>query len=170
MRHLLAMALLALLLSPSAGFAHGDATTSDPAPGQRLEAVPSRIEIDFSEPPAKDSRYAVRDGCRLDVFAGAEGKGRDKILNLSGGEPGTWTVSYNVISAIDGHQTQDRFTFKVAGTKDCRPPSDDETPGDDDAAFPVIPDDDPVSFPVVPVAIGAAIMMGAVAIRLIASR
>lgn len=169
MRRALAFALLAVLLAPSAALAHGDATTSDPSPGQRVDAVPSRIEIDFSEPPSKDSRYVVRDGCKLDVFAGAEGKGEDKVLKVSGGEPGTWTVSYNVISATDGHQTQDRFTFKVAGNGDCSAPSDEETPEEGDALPPGASEEEPGSFPVVPVAIGAAILVVAIVIRRMSS-
>ena len=169
MSRLSAFALLSLFLLPSVALAHGDATTSNPAAGRRLDAVPSRIDIDFSEPPTKDSKYAVRDGCRSDVFAGVEGKGEKKTLNVAGGQPGTWTVSYNVISATDGHQTQDRFTFKVAGKKECREPSNRETPGDD-GALPPGPEDDPGSFPVVPVAIGGAIVLGAIAIRFMSSR
>ena len=166
--------LIAMLLVPSTASAHGDVTTTAPAAGGRVKQPPSTISISFSEPPTQDSKYTVIDGCGDDVLAAVEGKDTDKTLVVSGGNPGKWKVSYNVISATDGHRSSDRFSFTVAGKKDCGgPPGDpdsEKSPEIGDAAPPVTPDDEPASFPVVPFAIGGAIVLGAIAVRLLASR
>lgn len=165
---LVSIAFLMILAAPIGASAHGDVTTTAPAAGGRVKQPPTSISISFSEPPSNDSKYTVVDGCGDDVFAGVEGKGTDKTLLVAGGNPGRWKVSYNVISATDGHRSSDRFSFTVAGKKDCEPTSE-ESPDIGEAAPPVTPDE-PASFPVVPVAIGGAIVVGAIAIRLLASK
>lgn len=161
--------LLAIMVAPTPAVAHGDVTTSVPAPGARVEQPPAGISISFSEPPTKDARYSVVDGCGEEVFSSVEGKGTDKTLVVSGGSSGRWKVSYGVISATDGHRSSDRFSFTVAGKKECEPETD-PSPSIGDAAPPIPPDDEPASFPVVPVGIGAVIVAGAVAIRFLSSR
>ena len=164
--------LIAMLLAPAGASAHGDVTTTAPAAGGRVKQPPTGISISFSEPPTQDSKYTVVDGCGNDVLAGVEGKGTDKTLVVSGGKPGKWKVSYNVISATDGHSSSDRFAFTVAGKKECGGPpgTGEESPEIGEAAPPISPDDEPASFPVVPVAIGGAIVVAAIAVRLLASR
>jgi methionine-rich copper-binding protein CopC len=163
--------LLAVLWAPTGASAHGDVTTTAPAAGGRVKQPPTGISISFSEPPTQDSKYTVVDGCGDDVLTGVEGKGTDKTLVVTGGDPGKWKVSYNVISATDGHRSSDRFSFTVAGKKECdgSPGDPEESPEIGEAAPPVTPDE-PASFPIVPVAIGGAIIVGAIAIRLLASR
>ena len=171
MRHAFLGLVAALLLVPTSAGAHGDVTTTAPAAGGRVKEPPTAVSISFSEPPTKDSRYTVVDGCGDEVLTGVEGKGTDKTLVVSGGSSGKWKVSYNVISALDGHRGSDRFTFTVAGKKECDgPPGRNQTPEIGDAAPPVTPDEEPGSFPVVPVAIGGAIVVGAIALRFLASR
>lgn len=169
MRPVLLAFLLGVTLVPTAVWAHGDVTTSAPAPGDRVDEPPAEISISFTEPPTKDGRYSVLDGCGAEVLSGVEGKGTEKTLVVSGGSAGKWKVSYNVISATDGHRSSDSYSFTVAGKKECEPETD-ESPSIGDAAPPVSPDDDPASFPMVPVAIGAAIVAGAIALRLLGSR
>lgn len=161
--------LIALVVAPASAWAHGDVTTSAPAPGGRVKEPPTGVSISFSEPPTKDSRYSVIDGCGDEVLMGVEGKGTDKTLVVSGGSSGKWKVSYNVISALDGHRSSDRFTFTVAGQKDCGPGTD-ESPSIGGAAPPIFPETEPASFPIVPVAVGAGIVAAAVAFRLLSSR
>ena len=169
MRYAMVGFLLVVALAPTAGWAHGDVTTTAPAAGDRVKAPPTGVSISFSEPPTKDSKYSVVDGCGDEVLTRVEGKGTDKTLLVSGGSAGKWKVSYNVISALDGHRSSDRFAFTVAGKKDCEP-DDAASPSIGEAAPPILPDEEPAGFPVIPVAIGGAIVIGAIAIRLLASR
>ena len=167
----LLLTLIIVVLAPAAARAHGETTTSDPAQGARINKPPRSISIDFTEPPTEDSKYTVVDGCGDDVFAGARGEGTDKVLSAAGGEPGNWTVSYRVISATDGHLTKDRFSFTVAGDKDCNAePTDGVTPDIGDALPPVASDDGGSGFPVVPVLIGGVIVVLAIAVRFSSSR
>jgi methionine-rich copper-binding protein CopC len=166
------LTLIVVATAPTSALAHGETTTTDPAQGARVNKAPRAISIDFSEPPTNDSKYAVVDGCGEDVFAGVRGDGEDKVLSTSGGEPGKWTVSYRVISATDGHLTRDRFSFAVAGNKDCNAaPAGDETPDIGDALPPVASDDGGSDFPVMPVLIGGGIILVlAIAVRVSSSR
>jgi methionine-rich copper-binding protein CopC len=161
-----------VLFSPAAAWAHGDAITTVPAAGDRVRSLPKFVEIDFTEPPTQDSHYEVIDGCGDDVLAAVSGDGNLRHLSLAGGEPGKWKVTYRVISATDGHPTRDRFSFRVAGSKDCREPApgDDETPDIGEAGAP-IESDDGSGFSAGPILIGgAAILILAVVIRVLASR
>ena len=169
MRQALIALFLAVMLSPTAAWAHGDVTTSAPASGDRVEEPPTEISISFGEPPTKDSTYSVLDGCGDEVLSSVEGKGTEKSLVVSGGSSGRWKVSYNVISATDGHHSKDSYSFRVAGEKECEPETN-ESPSIGDAAPPIPPDDEPASFPVVPIAIGAGIVAGAIALRLLGSK
>lgn len=165
------MSMSIVLLAPVGAWAHGDATTTVPTAGDRVKRAPQVIRIDFSEPPTQDSKYSVIDGCGDEVLSDVVTKGDVRELVVQEGRPGRWKASYNVISSIDGHHTKDRFTFTVAGQRDCVGEPDDEiSPEIGDAAPPVTPDGEPASFPMVPVAVGAAVLIGAIAIRLLASR
>lgn len=173
MNKLAAAGALLVLLLPVHALAHGDAQTSDPAPGARVRKVPARIAISFTEPPTKDSRFEVMDGCDQDVFQELVGSGTEVELRLADGQPGRWNVSYRVISATDGHLTRKSFGFKVAGSKDCSEPDPGET--DDQIGTPppqvASGDGEESSFPLGPVAIGGgAVVLIALVVRLLSAR
>jgi len=64
----------------------------------------------------------VEDGCGTDVVTTAEVNEKRAVAELASGEPGRWRVDYRVVSAVDGHPTDDRFSFRVAGKPDCSDP------------------------------------------------
>ncbi len=163
------MAVVALASLPGIAKAHGELISTDPAAGERLDAPPSVISFDFSDPVTKDNRFTVLDGCGEDVLTAVEGEGSDKSLRVAPGSPGRWEVTYTVISAVDGHDTHKRIVFSVAGKKECGRPATDGSPGAGGAVPPEAPDE-PADFPFVPVIVGAAIVMGAVGIRAFSSR
>lgn len=172
MQRLLALlGAVLVVLMPTAALSHGEAITTDPAAGERLGDAPSAVTIEFSEPPTSDSKFAVVDGCDNDVLAQVAGGDTNKRLRVAGGSPGKWTVTFNVISATDGHQTHDRFTFTVAGKPDCSgsTPAAGESPEIGDAGVPLESDDS--SFPLAPVLIGGTVILVlAVAVRVLSSR
>lgn len=99
---------------------------------------------------------------------------------LNDGQPGEWTVSYAVVSAVDGHKTNGKYSFTVDGEPECAEPEPAvsetvvEPPGDADAA--ADPDATPTSddgggIPTAVVAIGVVALIGiALLVRLGASR
>lgn len=171
-RILTLLCLVFVAMMPVAAWAHGDAVTTDPADGARVAETPSAISIDFSEPPTKDNRFTVLDGCGDDVLTEVTGEGTNRSLQIAGGSPGRWEVTYTVISATDGHETHDRFTFTVKGKRDCSNPTTDESPDIGDKGVPVEPGlRDSSSFPVAPILIGGAVILVlAVAVRVLSSR
>ena len=170
-RQLSMAAVVVIALLPVDAWAHGDTVTTFPAKGAMLDAAPPVVRLRFSEPPTSDSRFEVLDGCSADVIAQVAGQDPNVVLRLDGGEPGRWQVAYNIISATDGHQSRDRYSFTVTGTRDCADPSPsgDVTPDDGDTALP--PSDDPSSVPLGPILIGGvAIVVLAVVVRALSSR
>jgi methionine-rich copper-binding protein CopC len=162
--------LLLLLLFPSAAFGHGEIEKTVPEQGERLSAPPDEVTITLTEAPSQGAVLRVLDGCKDNLVDEALITERDLHSPIATGQPGKWTVAYRAVSAEDGHLTKGRYTFTVAGKKDCSAGNDND---DDDAEIgpgtsPIVPDDSDEGggFPVVPVAIGGALVVAAaVAIR-----
>lgn len=164
----------ALVLAPAIAFAHGETATTDPEPGARLKRAPSAVSVSLTEPPAEGARFSVTDGCGDTVSQGEQIDGSVLSTAISDGRPGTWRASYKVISSVDGHVTQDKWRFKVAGKKDCSPgkrekpkkpkKKDRQDPDNDGGGTgPHAGGPDPdggSSFPVLPVALGTAGLVG----------
>lgn len=154
--------------------AHGDIQASDPAPDSRVRRAPRSVAITFTEAPTAQAILDVRDGCRRNVAQGVEVADATATVRVATGQPGKWRVSYRVISALDGHQTQGSYTFRVAGRRDCNPdeptpePDPEDTGGDPEAAPTDDGDDTSGSgAPVIPIALGA---VGVVVLALILRR
>ena len=163
------LALFLFLLAPSTAFAHAERVSSTPKESARVQRVPAKLAISFSEPPTGDSNLEVLDGCGNDVVDEILVQNMDVSATLQRGQPGNWEVRSSVVSGVDGHQTDDTWSFRVAGPKDCsKAPSDGggdrpRAGGDDD--------DDESSFPVVPIAIGvAALLVVAIGLRVLTGR
>lgn len=90
-----------------------------------MRTVPGSLQITFTEPPTGNAVVQVLDGCERDVVADLQVQNFEITAELSAGQPGTWTVQSNVISAVDGHNTRDRWRFDVRGEPDCTAPEDD---------------------------------------------
>jgi methionine-rich copper-binding protein CopC len=144
--------------------AHAERSTSSPKEGARLGARPDELHITFTEPPTGDARVAVLDECGRDVVADVQVQNFEITATLAAGQPGTWRVDSNVISAVDGHATRDRWTFEVRGEADCSAP---ETTGPGASAGDDDEDDGGGGVPVpVLVLIGATVLLVVVGLAL----
>jgi methionine-rich copper-binding protein CopC len=151
-----AVALQAWLI-PSA-LAHGTYVSSDPAAHSKVAEPPAEVTITLSEKPAPGSTVSVVDGCNSDVAVNVKESGDDLVVALDPGQPGLWDVSFKSISAEDGHEVEDDFTFVVKGQKDCAAAAN-ESPSTSSRP-PITNDDEGSSFPVVPLAIGTIVVVG----------
>lgn len=110
-------ALIALFL-PLATHAHATPVSYMPAASSVSEEVPQAVRITFSErPDLGASSIAVYgpDGARVDEGPEriAEGDPWTLTVGIRGGQEGTFTVSWQVVSADDGHFTKGAFPFSV---------------------------------------------------------
>jgi copper transport protein len=99
--------------SPAA--AHATLVSTDPAEGARLDEVPSRVTLEFSEGVSLGAGYArvlSRDGTRVDSGAPSV-DGTVLTIPLRAGLPeGGYLVTYRVISA-DSHPISGAYSFVV---------------------------------------------------------
>lgn len=182
------VALVTLCFGAGTALAHGETVKTDPKNKAEV-AMPNLVSVTLTEPPTPDSQISITDGCGQEVASNISVK--DETLNAAVGDaqPGRWRAAYRVISAVDGHLTEDDWSFTVEGAASCgggggddeaepteTPPDEDgaETDADDDA--PVeddgarAADTDPASdsddggFPVLPVVIGAVAVVGLAAL------
>jgi methionine-rich copper-binding protein CopC len=125
-------AILAALVSLSGvAFAHAEYQSSTPANGAILAATPTTVRIVFSEGfvPEKSSASVVGpDGARADNNdAKPDPTDPDRttmVLTLiSGLGNGVYTVYWDTVSADDGDETNDSFTFTVAAPATAAPPA-----------------------------------------------
>ena len=167
----LAMASAALAVLTSAAWGHGDIRSTQPEANTRVRRAPHIVRIVFTETPTRDGRFEVLDGCGEDLLSEAGTHRGETQLGLHDGQPGTWTVSYRVISSVDGHPSRGSFSFTVAGKPDCGAPNVTESPDDGAGA---LPPDDPANggaIPLVPIAIGGGVIVAlAIAVRMFSSR
>jgi copper transport protein len=122
-------ALLGLtLLRPMATLAHAELASSDPAANATLPESPERLSLTFTEPiDLASARVALLDE-RQAALAGVgpislDDAGITATVPLPELVPGTYTVSYQVTSATDGHVTAGLFAFLVDPTGTQPPPS-----------------------------------------------
>lgn len=171
---LASMALGVVVAAAAPAGAHGDIQATDPAAKATVRRAPRSVAITFTEAPTAQAVLNVTDGCKRDVGQGVEVAGATATVRVATGQPGKWQVSYRVVSSLDGHQTQGRYAFTVAGKKDCTP---DEDPTDDpgDGPTQAAPGDtdetgdtgDSSGAPVIPIALGAVAL---VAVALVVRR
>ena len=159
-------ALVLLLASvPGHAWGHGDLQGTDPERGSQVKKPPATVTVTLTEAPARGSVMTVRDGCGRKAPGEVFVQDNDLGYSVSGGEPGAWRATYRAISAEDGHLTQGKLAFTVAGKKDCSKGSN-ESPGDQigggaDTRIDSPPGDEGSSFPIVPFAIGTLVVVGA---------
>jgi copper transport protein len=119
---LAALAVLAgaWLLAPgsAAVAAHGTLHSSEPAGGSSLERAPAAVTLRFTERPDPElSTVRVLDS-RGRVVAGGPAQpvpGRPEELQVpvTGLPGGAYTVTWRIVSAVDGHRTDGVFGFGV---------------------------------------------------------
>ena len=112
--------MTALIASGAVHLAYGHAfvTDSNPSQSQSTSVSPKQVDVFFSEPV--DLRYSsikVLDSTGKQVDLGqAHYKGSDESsmeVSVPVLKDGTYTVSTNVLSQIDGHVTDNAFVFGV---------------------------------------------------------
>lgn len=103
--------------------AHGDLRSARPEVGSTVPRMPRHISIDFTEGPTGRPEIGIVDGCRRPVAArvtrAEEGQVRVAVDRTA--QPGKFTVSYRIVSAVDGHPSEGSYKFTVAGKRDCSP-------------------------------------------------
>ncbi len=118
--------------TPAPALGHADLVVSSPAANVSLIEAPDTLELIFTEPvdaatisiDLLDARQQTVDGVGA-VELGEDGTtARVSLPNL---EPGVYTVSYGVVSTVDGHATTGFFAFAVDPTGAQAPPT--EPPG-----------------------------------------
>ena len=119
----LLVALAALLtvggaLRPRPAAAHANFVQSDPPAQSSVTRAPAQIQMLFSE--AVEPRFvevSVLDKDRKQVDAGdarlAAGTNDSVVASLGDLPPGVYTISWKMVSAVDGHQTRGLIPFSV---------------------------------------------------------
>ncbi len=129
-RFLLAPLLAGALVGafPDGAAAHAELVSAAPEPNASVEAAPDAIELTFTEPI--DSATASVDLLdpsqrRVDGVGPPEvaRAGRAVRVSLPPLEPGVYTVSYHVVSTVDGHATTGHYAFLVDPTGAAAPPA-----------------------------------------------
>ena len=116
---ILLLGVTIVLLQASPALSHAERSASTPKEGATVAAPPDVLRLTFTEPPTGDAAVTVLDECGRDVVSDVEVQNFEITATLSGGQPGRWRVETNVISAVDGHNTRDRWLFDVRGAADC---------------------------------------------------
>ena len=111
------------LMAPVAAAAHSALLRSDPADGAVLEQSPDEVVLEFSEPPDQDlSRVSLFDGDGEPVDHGQLTADSDDASVLRVSVPqlddGVYTVSWQALSAVDGHVTTGAFAFVIGESSD----------------------------------------------------
>jgi copper transport protein len=112
------LAGLWLLATGPAAAAHGVLESSEPAGGSSLERAPAAVTLRFSERPDPGlSTVRVLDSGGRAVAGGparpVAGRPLELRVPLSGLRAGGYTVSWRIVSAVDGHRTDGVFGFGV---------------------------------------------------------
>ena len=104
-------------------FAHASPTLYEPAASAVLDKTPQRVRIRFTEqiePEASSIRIFGPDGRRADANDGKPDPGDARAfgIDVRDAGPGSYTVSWQVVSADDGHFTKGGFSFTVGRSTD----------------------------------------------------
>ncbi len=110
--------LLPLLLIGQNAFAHATPITYEPESSALLNKVPDSVRIKFSEriePNASDIKIFGPDGSLVNKHTASVDSSDSRVfsVDMKDGGQGTYTVSWQVVSADDGHFTKGAFTFSV---------------------------------------------------------
>ena len=114
---ILALACAAVLVTPTASFAHAQLDHASPTVGSTVKAAPSAVTLSFTEAvEPKFSSIEVRDAKGAAMQSGAaQGVAGNAAQLQVGVKPltaGTYTVKWKVLS-VDTHRTQGTFSFTV---------------------------------------------------------
>ncbi|MFL6270755.1 MAG: copper resistance CopC/CopD family protein [Actinomycetes bacterium] len=125
---LAAVAGVWLLATGPAAAAHGSLQSSEPAGGSSLERAPAAVTLRFSERPDPNlSTVRVLDSGGRVVAGGparpVAGRPLELQVPTAGLPAGGYTVSWRIVSAVDGHRTDGVFAFGVGAAAAPRLPA-----------------------------------------------
>jgi methionine-rich copper-binding protein CopC len=170
-----------LCLGTVSAWAHGDVVKTNPKKNASV-VLPKVVSVTLSEAPVPQSRLAITDGCGRDVTDEVTVRGEVLQASIGDAQPGKWTAAFRAVSAVDGHQTEDDWSFTVEGTADCDGDTEETVPTDDPSPEPTesadngtstaagddsttnTSDSEESSFPVVPVVIGGVALVAVAAV------
>jgi copper transport protein len=117
----LGLAVVMILVLPAAVLAHALVKSSDPADGAILDKAPAAVTITFTErPDPKLSAINVLDSAAHNVDSGplqsVAGNPLQLTVPLRKISDGVYTISWNTVSAVDGHRAGGILTFGVGVT------------------------------------------------------
>ena len=126
------LAAIAGLAMPATASAHAELIQATPAPNASLGASPAEVTIAFSEPIDPEAAFVDLVDRSQNRVAGVgpvavEADGRLVRVELPPLDPGPYTVSYQVVSAVDGHATIGSYAFLVDPTGAAAPPTQPQT-------------------------------------------
>ncbi|CAN5759564.1 hypothetical protein BH20ACT23_BH20ACT23_17900 [soil metagenome] len=174
-------AVAILCLGAGAAWAHGDTVKTDPKKNARV-AIPKMVSVTLSEEPVPQSQLLITDGCGRNVTQEVSVDGDTLRASIGEAQPGKWKAAYRVVSAVDGHPTEDDWNFTVQGTADCDGDAEEVEPTDEPSPEPTTTDDEPASaagddggttntsdteessFPLVPVVLGGVALVAVAAV------
>jgi copper transport protein len=109
--------------------AHSELASASPAPNGSVVAAPVAVTITFTEAvePASASIELLDSQGRIVPGVGGivvSPDGRTAGVSLPDLGPGVYTVSYRVVSTVDGHATDGSYAFLVDPTGAAPPPAD----------------------------------------------
>ena len=112
---------------PEFAFAHATPIQYVPAASSVLSQAPAEVQIHFSErvePRVSSITVLAPDGSRADLSNSAADPADPRVyrVGLKDGGAGTYTVSWQVISADDGHFAKGAYVFSVGNARPERRP------------------------------------------------
>ena len=125
-------ALTCIFAAPAPLLAHAELVSSDPLPNASLVEAPDGVAMTFSEPiDAANASVQLLDA-QLRALDGVgpvtvDQGGTLARVDLPSLEPGVYTVSYQVVSTVDGHATAGIFAFVIDPTGAQAPPASPPT-------------------------------------------
>ena len=129
-RPLLAAAAVAALISaPGVAVAHAELTSAVPSPNVAVATSPHAVELRFTETiDGSTAGLELLDSQGRSVAGVGAITVDDDALGMRAPlpelDPGVYTVSYRVVSSVDGHATEGVFAFLVDPTGAAPPPTD----------------------------------------------
>ena len=107
----------ALLPAPAAG--HGLLESASPTPDERAKRPPRLVSVTLTQPPLPNGMLVVRDGCDRVVSTDSTVSDNTISVPVTDAQPGEWRVTFDFVSATDGHRYARTYGFSVAGRRDC---------------------------------------------------
>src|SRR5580700_7183928 len=109
---------LVISVLPESAFGHATPIRYDPAASSVLSQPPAEVQTHFSErvePRVSSITVLAPDGSRADISNSTPDPADPRIyrVGLKDRGPGTYTVSWEVISSDDGHFAKGAYVFSV---------------------------------------------------------